>query len=82
MLLIQSPALGFMVSALDKVKRALVSLILALATSYNFTAQVSRTSPDAEVGSAYRNFSRRFHPDRRGGNSADQKRLNSAHDAS
>ena len=69
-----------MACQLDKVKRALVSLMKPLAKTYHVVLAVTRDSVDQEITSAYRKLSRRVHPDK-GGSVADQKRLNSAHDA-
>ena len=60
-----------MVSAIDKAKTFLVSLLQALATTYGVTVQLTRKSPDAAVSSAFRKVSRRVHPDQ-GGSAADQ----------
>ena len=70
-----------MVSALDKLKRALVTLLKTLATAYGLTVTLTRESPDKDVTAAYRKVSRRVHPDKRGGNGADQQRLNAAYQA-
>ena len=70
-----------MVGTLEKLKRALVALIVSLARAYNCGVQINRTSSDEEVRSAYRRLSRCVHPDRPGGNTDDQTRLNQAHDA-
>ena len=56
---------GSMVGTLDKLKRALVSLMLSLAQAYNSTVHVTRESTDKEVESAYRQLSRHVHPDKR-----------------
>ena len=69
-----------MVSAADRHKRVLVSLILALGRTYNFVSTVTRDSSDAAVKKAYHQASRRVHPDR-GGHTADQQRLNGAYEA-
>ena len=50
-----------MVGTLDKLKRALVSLMLSLAQAYNTTVHVIRESTDKEVESAYRHHHRRSH---------------------
>jgi len=42
-----------MVSALDRAKRALVSLLRALAVTYTVNLEVTRDSTDAGVTSAY-----------------------------
>ena len=69
-----------MASSLDRAKRALVALLRALASAYSLELNVTRDSEDAGVRRAYRNVSRRAHPDR-GGKVEDQKKLNAAHDA-
>ena len=67
-------------SAVQKAKRALVTLLLALARAYGVAAVVSRESADADVKKAFRQLARRVHPDK-GGNPADAQRLNAARDA-
>ena len=67
-----------MVSALDKAKRALVSLLRLLAAARNFVMTVDRNSSDKDVASAFRKLSAKVHPDKAGGNASEQKRLNSA----
>ena len=68
------------VSAVQHTKRALVSLMKALAARYGVVLHISRDSPDAEVRSAYRRTSRTVHPDR-SGDGEDPTQLNAAHDA-
>ena len=68
-----------MVSAVDRAKRALVTLLRLLATAYGFVADVTRESSDLEIKSAYRKLSRKVHPDK-GGLVADQTRLNCAYE--
>ena len=53
-----------MVSALDLAKRALVTVLRAVALCYNVPVQVTRESGDAALASAYRAVSRKAHPDR------------------
>ena len=53
-----------MVSSLDRAKRALVALLKALATAYNAALTLTRESCDADVSRAYRQISRKVHPDR------------------
>ena len=67
------------VSAVDRAKRALVTLICFLAARYNCRVTLTRDSPDPAVSTAYRSVSRKVHPDR-GGDEEDQKKLNCAHD--
>ena len=68
-----------MVSATDKAKRVLVSLLKTLAAAYSVTLKLTRESSDAEVRTAFRKVSRKVHPDQ-GGSVADQTALNSARD--
>ena len=53
-----------MVSAIDRAKRALVVLLKHLATVYGVTVSVTRDSADKDIRRAYRQVSRRAHPDR------------------
>ena len=46
-----------MVSAIDKAKRALVSLLKALAVTYSVTLKLTSDSPDAEMRTAFRKVS-------------------------
>ena len=69
-----------MVSELDRAKRALVTLIKSLAALYSVVVEVVRDSDDAVIRGAFRKVSRKVHPDR-GGNEADQKRLNEAYES-
>ena len=55
-----------MVSVVDAAKRALVSLLLRLASLYSLTLGVKRDSPDTEVKSAFRRVSKKAYPDRGG----------------
>ena len=64
-----------MVSAVDQAKRALVSLLKSLATTYSLVLSVTRDAPDKDVRSAYRKVSRKVHPDR-GGSAEHQTALN------
>ena len=71
-----------MVSAVDMAKRALITVLRLLATAYGCVGvAVTRDSDDAAVRRAYRQVSRRVHPDRPGGSEEDQKKLNAANDA-
>ena len=70
-----------MVSALDKAKRALVPLMQKLAAKYGCAVGVGRDSSDKDVTSAFRKLSRQVHPDKQGGNTADQQQLTVALDA-
>ena len=53
-----------MVSFLDRCKRALVTLIRALAVAYTSSVDVSRDVSEAELKKAYRTLSKKVHPDR------------------
>ena len=55
-----------MVSPLDLAKRAFVTLLRALALAYGLSLQVSRDSDDAALRQAFRNVSRKTHPDKGG----------------
>ena len=61
-----SDFLSTMVGKVDLAKRALITLIKALALAYGITANVMRESPDPAVVSAYRRLSLKVHPDRGG----------------
>ena len=69
-----------MVSELDRAKRTLVTLIKSLAALYSVVVEVVRDSDDAVIRGAFRKVTRKVHPDR-GGNEADQKRLNEAYES-
>ena len=66
-----------MVSAKDKRKRALVTLLRNLAGLSGFTMGVTRDSTEAEIRKAYCALSRKVHPDQEG-DTEDQKRFNIA----
>ncbi len=66
-----------MVSAIDRAKRALVTLLRALATAHGLAFDLTRDSPDRAIRSTYRKVSRRTHPDH-GGKAEDQTALNNA----
>ncbi|CAE7432135.1 unnamed protein product, partial [Symbiodinium necroappetens] len=66
-------------SRVQQAKRALVTLLLALARAYGVDTAVSRESADADVKKAFRKLSRHVHPDK-GGNPEDAQRLNAARD--
>jgi len=68
-----------MVSASDRAKRVLVSLLRTLAATYGVVLQLSRDSSDVDVRSAFKKVSRKAHPDQ-GGSVADQTALNTARD--
>lgn len=67
-----------MPSKVDVAKRALVSVLRALAAAYGIILEISRDSADEQLRSSYRKLSRRAHPDR-GGNTTDQQQLNDAY---
>ena len=66
-------------SAAQRSKRALVSLLKKLASKHSLDLDVNRDSGDAEVRKSYRTLSRSVHPDR-GGSADDQTKLNVAYD--
>jgi curved DNA-binding protein CbpA len=68
-----------MVSAIDKAKRVLVTVLKSLAGIYAVAIGLTRESTEVEVKAAYKKVSRRAHPDR-GGTSEHQKALNAARD--
>ena len=68
-----------MVSAMDKAKRVLVTLLRSLAGIYGVVVGLTRESTEVEVKAAYKKVSRRAHPDR-GGTPEHQTALNAARD--
>ena len=78
---VQSGAAAAMpgLSSVQKAKRALVTLLLALARAYGVDTAVSRESADADLQKAFRKLSRHVHPDK-GGNPEDAQRLSAARD--
>ncbi|CAE7470127.1 unnamed protein product [Symbiodinium sp. CCMP2592] len=68
------------VSALQRAKRVLVSVLLSLAAAYGLDLKLAREASDDEVTKAFRRVTRRVHPDK-GGAAADAQRLNAARDA-
>ena len=68
-----------MVSAVDRTKRALVSLLKSLAVVYRVVLSVTRESSDQDVRTAYRKLSRKVHPDHNG-DEEHQKSLNNAYE--
>ena len=69
-----------MPSAIDLAKRSLVGLLKRLATFYVIVLQLNRDASEADVRAAFRNVSRKAHPDR-GGRGEDQQKLNGAYEA-
>ena len=59
-------------SALQLAKRALVTLLLALARQYNIVLALNRDSKDDVVLTALKKVARKVHPDK-GGSGEDQK---------
>ena len=55
-----------MVSATERPKRALVTLLKSLATAYGLVLTQTRDSPNKDVRTAYRKVSPKTHPDRGG----------------
>ena len=53
-----------MVSAIDVAKRALASLMKALATACGVAMSLNRDSADKDIRIEYRKLSRKVHPDR------------------
>ena len=69
-----------MVSAIDKAKRVLVTLLKSLAAIYGVALGLTRECTQVEVKAAYKKVSCKAHPDR-GGAPEHQKALNAARDA-
>ena len=69
-----------MVSAIDVAKRALVTLLRALAGIYGVAFSLTRSSADAEVRAVCRKLAKKTHPDH-GGTVEHQTALNTACDA-
>ena len=69
------------VSPLQLAKRALVTLLLALARQYDIPAiPINRDSPDKVVLDAFKKVARKVHPDK-GGSHNDCLKLNAAREA-
>ena len=64
-------------SPLALAKRALVKVLLALASTYSVAVKVNRDSADKEVLSAFRRVALKVHPDK-GGSKEDFQRLQAA----
>ena len=60
-------------------KRALVSLLLSLASQYEVALKVNRDSPDQLVKAAFRKVILRAHPDKATGSEEHTKKLNDAY---
>ena len=69
-----------MVSNIDTAKRALVTLVKAIAVIYGLAAGLTRGSTDVQVRAAFRKVSRKAHHDH-GGMTEHQTALNTARDA-
>ena len=68
-----------MVSVVDTAKRALVHVMLQLATLYGLALTVARESSVGDVRAAFRKLARKVHPDK-GGSLEHQQQLNAARD--
>ena len=64
-------------SAVQIAKRAFVKILIAIATQYQVSVNVSRDSPDKEILAAYRRVVKKVHPDK-GGRKEDQQKLQDA----
>ena len=67
-------------SAVQLAKRALVSLIKAMAVQYHVIVMLNRDSPDAEVRRAFKKVALKAHPDK-GGSTEDFRKLNEARES-
>jgi hypothetical protein len=65
------------ISALNRAKRAFVSVLLSLASTYGVSTQVNRESEDQDVLRAYRQVLKKAHPDH-GGDTEKFQRLQTA----
>ena len=68
------------VVTLKPAKRALVSLIKAMAVQYHVIVMLNRDSPDAEVTRAFKKVALKAHPDK-GGSTEDFRKLNEARES-
>ena len=68
------------VSPLQAAKRALVTLLLALAAAYNIAIAINRESEDEAIKKAFRRVILKAHPDK-GGTASDFRSLNDAREA-
>ena len=69
-----------MPSALDALKRKLVSVLLEAARIYNLALNLTRESPDKDVSASYRKVMLKVHPDKPGGSASFATRVTGAHD--
>ena len=69
-----------MPSALDALKRKLVSVLLEAARIYNLALNLTRASPDKDVSASYRKVMLKVHPDKPGGSASFATRVTGAHD--
>ena len=74
------PSFTRMVSSVDIAKRMLVTLLKSLAGIYSVVLGLTRESTDTQVKAAYKQVSRRAHPDQ-GGEAKHQASLNAARDS-
>jgi hypothetical protein len=73
-------ALSSMPSPVDTAKRALVSLLKALAARYDCPLTLTRDSSDSDVRKAFKKVCLKVHPDKPGGSVPDFQRLSAAND--
>ena len=64
-----------MPSALDALKRKLVSVLLEAARIYNLALNLTRASPDKDVSASYRKVMLKVHLDKPGGSASFAKRI-------
>ena len=67
-------------SAVQLAKRALVSLVKAMAVQYHVIVMLNRDSPDAEVTRAFKKVALKAHPDK-GGSTEDFRKLSEARES-
>ena len=63
-------------SFVDKIKRALVSVLLELARIYALDLNLKRDSPSTDLKKAFRRVVLKAHPDKPGGSETHTKKLN------
>ena len=68
-------------SAVQVAKRALLATMRAVAVAFGMAMTCNRDSPDKDVVKTFRQLTLRAHPDKPGGSTAQQTRLNSARTA-